>query len=136
MVHKCKMMVSGCFFCFFKIMIFRVVNGVKGQKMAQNKKFCLSHSISQEPFIIWSSFVIHNCKLIVSPGFFFIFFKFWFFLLLGGSKCKNGPKWQKTLSVVLYISGSIHHMIFIYGTHVYHFHVYHLQGIFYIFSKF
>ena len=48
-------------FHFFKILIFRVVRRVKGQKVVQNdKKFCLLHSIS----------------------------------------------------------GTIHHMIFIYGTHV------------------
>ena len=47
--------------------------------------------------------------------FFFILSKFWFFGLLGGSKGKNGPKWQKTLSIAPYISGTIHHML---GTHV------------------
>ena len=42
---------------FFKILIFRTVIWVgvvvKGQKMVQNnKKFCLSHYVSQEPYII------------------------------------------------------------------------------------
>ena len=45
----------------------------------------LSHSISQELYIIWSSFVIHKNKMI-SSNIFFIFPKFWFFGLLGGSK--------------------------------------------------
>ena len=31
---------------------------------------------------------------------------------------KNGPKWQKILCVALNISGTIHHMIVIYGTHL------------------
>ena len=72
-------------------------------------------------------FVTHNCKM-MSPIFFylFIFFsissKFWFFGLIGGSKGKNGPEWQKSLcfclSFVLYISGTRHHMILIYGKHV------------------
>ena len=45
--------ISRYFFQFFKILIFRVDRGVKGQKMAQNdKKFCLSHLIFQEPYII------------------------------------------------------------------------------------
>ena len=36
---------------------------VKGQKIAQNdKKLCLPHLISQEPYIIWSSFVVQKCK--------------------------------------------------------------------------
>ena len=50
--------------------------------------------------------------------FFFIFSKFWFSGLLGGNKAKNVPKWIKILSVALHISGTIHHMIFIYGTHM------------------
>ena len=48
----------------------------------------------------------------------FLFFKFWFFEFLEGKKAKNGPKWQKVLSVVLDISGIIHHMVVIYGVHV------------------
>ena len=45
--------ISSNFFHFFKILIFWVVRVVKGKKMAQNdKKFCLSHSISQEPYIL------------------------------------------------------------------------------------
>ena len=43
---------SRCFFHFFKILIFQVVSWVKGKKMTQNnKKLCLSHSISQESHI-------------------------------------------------------------------------------------
>ena len=51
-----------CVYYFFKILIFCVVRmgvgdgggvGVKGQKIVQNvKKFCLSHSISQELYTI------------------------------------------------------------------------------------
>ena len=45
--------ISRIFFSFFKIFIFQVVRRVKGQKIVQNdKKFCLSNSISQEPYII------------------------------------------------------------------------------------
>ena len=45
--------ISIYFFHFFKILIFLVVRRVKWQKMAQNdKKFCLSHSISQELYLI------------------------------------------------------------------------------------
>ena len=131
--------------------------------MVQNvKNFCMLHLISQEPYIIWLSFMIHTCKMIISPGFFSFFSKFWFFELLrewkgkkqskmakkfvhctpyfryhtqfmvyickmiynilqcfkvhrGGKRTKNGPKWQKNLSVVLAISGTTHHMIVIYG---------------------
>ena len=65
---------------------------VKGQKMAQNdKKLCLSHTISQEAYIIWSWFLVHKCKMMTSPVvFFFLFFsRFWFSGLLGGI---NGQK--------------------------------------------
>ena len=48
---------------------------------------------------------------------FFIFSKFWFSEFLEGKKAKNRPKWQKILSVMLHISGTIHHMIVIYGIH-------------------
>ena len=36
----------------------------------------LSRIISQEPYIIWSWFVLHMCKRIISPGVFYIFPKF------------------------------------------------------------
>ena len=90
---------------------------VKGQKIVQNdKRFCLSCSISQEPYIIWLSFVIHRWKMIISPGFFSFFSKFWYFGLLVGSDGKKWPKMTKN-SFVPYI-GAIYHMILIYGTHV------------------
>ena len=82
------------------------------------KKISPSHSISHEPYTIWLLFMVYLCKMIISPGILFIFSKFWFFGLLGGKRVKNGPKWQKNLSVVLDISGTIHHMSVIYGTHV------------------
>ena len=97
MVHLCEVTISqGSFFHFFKILIFWVVRGVKGQKMVQNKrKFCLSQSISQQLYIIWFSFMVHMCKIIISMGIFKNFSKLWFFRLLGSKGKKNGPKWQK-----------------------------------------
>ena len=90
----CKMTrVSRSFLHFFKILNFWIIRGVKRQKIAQNdKKFCLSHLKSQEPYMIWFSFVVYNCKLIIYVGIFFIFQNFDFFGLLGGSKRKNGLK--------------------------------------------
>ena len=42
------------FFIFCFILIFWTDSKVKGQEMVQNgKKFCLLHSISQEPYIMW-----------------------------------------------------------------------------------
>ena len=87
--------------------------------MIQNeKRFCLWHSISQEPHIIWLLFVVHKFQMIISPCELFIFSKFWFLGLLGGSKGKKSPKCQKILSASPCISGIIHHMIFIYCIHV------------------
>ena len=79
------------FFSFFQNFdFFKLLVGVKGQKMVQNdKKFCPSCFISQEPYIIWLSFMLHMCKMIISPGVFFSFSKFWFFGLLGGQKGKK-----------------------------------------------
>ena len=60
------------FFHFFKILIFWIHRGIKGQKMGQNgKKLCLLCSISQEPHIIWLSFMVQMCKMVISPGVFF-----------------------------------------------------------------
>ena len=87
------MISPGVFFQFFKILIFRAVRGVKGQKSVQNdKKFWPSCFISQEPYIIWLSFLVHFCKMIISPDFFFIFSKFWFFWVVREVK---GQKWSK-----------------------------------------
>ena len=42
--------------------------------MVQNdKKVYLLHSISQEPYIIWLSFMVQMCKIIISAGVFFNF---------------------------------------------------------------
>ena len=77
LVHVCKTIISPGIFHFFKIFIFRVVSV---EKMIQNdKKFCPSRSISQEPYIIWFSCMVHVCKIVISPGVFFILPKFLFF---------------------------------------------------------
>ena len=113
--HLWKACIKWCFFHFFKSLIFWVRRGVKGQKTVQNdKKLCLSCTISQEPCIIWLSFLVQMCK-IVSPGVFFQCQNFDFPGCQGAESAKNGPKWQKKLSITPYISGTICHMIFIYG---------------------
>ena len=68
--------------------------------MAQNdKKLCLFYSIFHEAYIIWLSFLVHMCKLVISPDAFFIFLKFWFFRLFGEW---NGKKWPK-MCLTLYL---------------------------------
>ena len=75
--------------------------------MAQNdKKACLSCSISQEPYIIWLSFMAHICKMIISPGDFFIFSNFWILRLLGWWKGKKWFKTNKKFCIRLHSSGT------------------------------
>ena len=70
------------FFFSFKMLIFGIIRGVvKGQKIAKNdKKFCPSHSVSQEPNIIWLWFMVCIYKMMISP-IFFIFQNFDFGVL-------------------------------------------------------
>ena len=122
------------FYYFFKILIFQVVNGIKGHApyfknhasydchlwhtcikwylsvvfsfflnfdflgfqwgkgAKKGPKFCLLHSISEEQlYIVWLSFVVGKCKMIVSPVASPINSKFLFLGLLGGSE---GKKWS------------------------------------------
>ena len=144
-----KRLLHRVLFCFFKILILWVVKGgagrggvggagrgVKGQKMVQNgKKLSLLRSISQESHI-WFLFMVLLCKMIISPGVFFIFSKFWFFVLLEGSKDKKWPKMTKNF--VLCTSYLRSQKPFI----MWSWFIVHIckriisLGVFYIFSKF
>ena len=72
------------------------------------KKFCLSRSISQEPYIIWLSFMVQMCKMIISPGCFFNFSKFWFSWCQRDWKGKKRPKMTKNYVCLTLISRTIH----------------------------
>ena len=61
--------------------------------------------------IIFGTFVLNDD---ISRCFFSFLQNFYFL----DKRTKNGPKWQKILSVLLHNSGNIHHMIVIYGAHV------------------
>ena len=105
------------FFFFFLILVFLVVRGIKWQKMAQNDKiFCLSHSVSQELYIIW--FLVDWCKMMISPAIFSHFFKILIFWCFGGEgkRAKNDTYYQFQ-SVTIYISGTVNHMKIV-GTQV------------------
>ena len=55
--------------------------------MAQNdKQFCLSHSVSQELYIMWLWFLVHMCKMMISPAIFVISQNFDFCSFLRGIK--------------------------------------------------
>ena len=64
--------------------------------MVQNeKRFCLLNTISQEPYIIWLPFMVDKCKMIISAGFSFNFFKiliFWFVSGIKGQKMAQNDK--------------------------------------------
>ena len=59
--------------------------------------------------------LVHSCKMMIYPSRVFSVFQNVDFLGYGG---KNGPKWQKILSVTFHMSRTIHHMIVIYVTSV------------------
>ena len=87
------------FFHFCKILIFWVV---KGQKTVQNDKtFSLSHSISQEPHIIWFSFMAHICKMIISPGVLLNFLKILMFRVF------SEVKWPKNVERSISMMGEV-----------------------------
>ena len=70
--------------------------------MAQNDKtFCVLCFISQELYIIWLTFIVHMCKMVISPPFFKFFLNFDF---MG---CWGVKGQDKKLSVALHISGAI-----------------------------
>ena len=56
------------------------------------------------------------CKMMISPGIFFIFLNILIFWVISGVKEHKMAQNDKTFCVALHISGTIHHMIVIYGT--------------------
>ena len=91
----CKMM---RFFSFyFHFFIFWLFSMLGGKRAKNRPKFCLLGAIHH-----MSSFVVHKCKIIISPGVFFIFLKFWFFGL-GGSRGKKWPTMTTVSFVTLYL---------------------------------
>ena len=116
MVHICKTIPSpGVFFILSKFWLSKSWEGYNGKKMAHNdknyvrctpylrnhtsydlqklaqndQKCYLSHSVFQEPCIVWSQFFV--CKVMISWANFFTFSKFWFWGFLSGLK---GKKWS------------------------------------------
>ena len=101
----CTMTSPDAFSIFFKILTFCVVWWIKRQKMAQNdKKFCPSQSVSQEPNLIWLWFLVHKCKIMISLALFFIFSNsdFWGFWGVKGQKMTMTRNYQFK-SITLYI---------------------------------
>ena len=65
-------------------MVFWVVRGREGEGVnrAENDpkwEKILSHSVSEELYLIWLCFLEHMCKMMISQAFFPLFSKVWFF---------------------------------------------------------
>ena len=118
MVHMCKMISPRVIFIFSTFWFFGLFGGLKGKKNGPKwQKNSVCCTIPQEPYIIWLSFMVHICKMIISSGVFFIFSKFWFSGSIGLVK-RQKTVMTKILSVVLHISEIMHHMIVIYGANM------------------
>ena len=75
----------GVLFCFFlqkgKVWFLGPLGVKRDKKCPKN---ATSHSLSQELYIIWSSFIAHMCKMIISAGVFLFFSKCSFSVLFRG----------------------------------------------------
>ena len=115
-------------FCFSRF-LFR---GVKGQKIAQMTKNYVCHAWYLGNHTSGSSFAIHKCKMIISPGFFF-FQNFDFLDCYQGQRAKSGPNWQK-LGPLHFISQEPYFIWYWFMVHMCERTI--SPGVFYIFSKF
>ena len=84
------------FFHFFKSLIFQVFRGVRGQKksLKWQKILSITLHISETIYNRLSS-MVHMSKVIISPGIFFIFSKFWFSGSIGRWRNKKQSKRTK-----------------------------------------
>ena len=74
---------------------FWLLEGLKCKKCPKMIKWCLSHCISQEARITRLWFLVHMCKMMTSPDFFFHFFKILIFWNVRGVKGQKWPKMTK-----------------------------------------
>ena len=115
---------------FFLNFEFWTVKEVKGQKIAKNKKLdYIYHTSYLRNSIAYDQDFLHTCVKWWYLQVFFPFFQnFDFQVVRGGrgggggaggcKRVKNGPKLQKIPFIALHISGTIHHVTVIYGTHL------------------
>ena len=83
------------------------------------------HTLSQEPYIMWSQFLLRISKMMISQQIFSFFQNSAFSLFLrgggrgrGGQKCKKWPIITNFSLFTLYISGTVDHIIKNFGTQV------------------
>ena len=94
--YKCvKWWYLQVFFSLFWNFQFLSCRGAKGNCIAQNKNSNYICLVSYQQYSLWSWFLVHLCKMMISLSVFsFLIFSF-FELLEGGKRAKNGPRWQK-----------------------------------------
>ena len=84
------------FFIFSKFWFTESIEGKMAKTTVQNdKKFCLLRSISQEPCIVWLSFMVLMYKMTISPDVFSVLHNFDLFGLSKGWKGQKLPKMTK-----------------------------------------
>ena len=108
---NCQMISPDLFFYFFKILVLRVVKEVKGKKFSKMIKISVLLYIFGKSYIRGLSFMVHICKVIISPGI-FSFFKDFLGCSWGsggGGGGEKGKKWSK----MPYSWKIIHHRIVI-----------------------
>ena len=69
----------------------------------KDQKLYPSCLTSQEPYIIWSSFMVHMCKKIIFPGVFLYFFQSLIFGVNNWVKDRKWPKMRKKMFLTLYL---------------------------------
>ena len=80
-----------------------------------DKKLCLSHSKSQEAYIIWSWILVHKNKMMTFPDTFFFFFLILISRVVREVKVqKMAQNDKKFLCVSLCISETIPHLILVF----------------------
>ena len=129
MVHVSKDKIFRHFLYFFQILIFRVISGVKGWKMAQNKKKTILRKHTVYDCDFWYTRVkwwhlqmlfltpnLRNCTSCVKWWYLQQFFSllqnsFFFVGFTGGVKEKKMTHTYQFQSVTLYISETVDHII-------------------------
>ena len=101
-------------FSFFLVLILILQAVFEGKRVENGPKWKVITFITCH-----ISGTVHCCKMIVSPGVFFIFFlEFWFFWAVREVKGQKIAQNQKITitSVKRHIWGTVYHMIMIFGT--------------------
>ena len=98
MVLMFKMILRpGVFFTFSKCWFSGLLGGGGGNRAKNSPKWqTMSVVLNISGYIIWSLFVVHMCKMIISPGVFF-YYHYYFFkvLIFWVVRRVKGQKWPK-----------------------------------------